>query len=120
MPLTHCKRLLIPALAVLLISGCAGGSGSAGGPTIAEAGNPDDRVTPPEVRLLVYGMSCPLCATNVDAQLGSIPGVTGVETNLGDGWISVRVSDANPPTRRELIEAVEFSGFTFKGFGDTQ
>lgn len=75
-------------------------------------------VEPPTATLVVYGMSCPLCSTNVDAQIGRIDGVESVRTNLADGVITVAVSLDNPPTRDELVRAVKDSGFTFIRFED--
>ncbi|MFG0330197.1 MAG: heavy-metal-associated domain-containing protein [Phycisphaerales bacterium] len=67
------------------------------------------------VLMTVYGMSCPLCATNVDKQLLKIPGVEGVNTNLDSGIITIDISPTNPPSDAALEEAIEESGFTLIG-----
>ena len=62
--------------------------------------------------LHVYGMSCPLCATNVDKQLLKIDGVNSVRVNLNSGEVIVFTSKDNPPRYDQLARAVEESGFT--------
>jgi copper chaperone CopZ len=62
--------------------------------------------------LHVYGMSCPLCATNVDKQLLKIDGVNNVRVNLSSGEVIVFTSKDNPPSYEQLARAVEESGFT--------
>jgi copper chaperone len=61
---------------------------------------------------LVHGMSCPLCANNVDKQLLAVMGVERVSVNLGTGKVTVRVSASNRPTRAQLAEAISNSGYT--------
>lgn len=67
--------------------------------------------------LLVYGMSCPLCATNVDNQLLALPGVERVHTNLDSGYVTVRFKEGDTarPSRRQLARAVRESGMTLMG-----
>lgn len=62
--------------------------------------------------MFVKGMSCPLCATNIDKQLMHVRGVEHVSVNLGTGEVQVRLAPGNPPTREELAAAIERSGFT--------
>lgn len=69
-------------------------------------------VSPLGVTMVVHGMSCPLCATNVDKQLLRVHGVTGVFANLQDGRIDVAVNPTDPPTEAALAHAVIESGFT--------
>lgn len=65
--------------------------------------------------LTVYGMSCPLCANNVDKVLLAVPGVTGVQVDMGSGRAVVSLDVKNPPSKRELAQAVDKSGFSLKG-----
>lgn len=62
--------------------------------------------------LVVHGMGCPLCANNVDKQLLDVPGVTGVDIDLGSGTVNVQLAETNRPTQAQLAQAVEDSGFT--------
>lgn len=62
--------------------------------------------------LLVHGLSCPLCANNIDAQLLKVPGVQAVAADLATGRVEVTFDPTHPPTRGALIAAVDESGFT--------
>jgi copper chaperone CopZ len=63
--------------------------------------------------LHVVGLSCPLCAHNIDKQLVRVPGVTGADVNLGDGTVSLTLVDdpAARPSRARLKKAVDDAGF---------
>jgi len=63
-------------------------------------------------RLFVMGMSCPLCANNINKQLMRVPGVQEVSVDLGSGLVLARLVPSNPPTREQLVEAIRQSGFT--------
>lgn len=74
---------------------------------------PTDPISADRATLLVYGMSCPLCATNVDQQLLAMPGVSTVNVDLSSGWVTVTFSDgAARPSERDLAKAVVESGMT--------
>lgn len=66
-----------------------------------------------EARMFVKGLSCPLCAHNLDRELLRIPGMREVSVDLGTGEVRMIFNPNTPPTRRELVRAVEQSGFTF-------
>jgi len=76
-------------------------------PTITDA-----PVTPPTATLVVRGLSCPQCASNVDKQLLAVKGVQQVNVNLGTGQVVVLVSKDQPPTGTQLADAVKKSGYT--------
>jgi copper chaperone len=80
--------------------------------TDVEAAINDEPIDSERVTLVVYGMSCPLCATNVDKQLLAVDGVTNVEVDLSTGRIDVALADSPRPTTRQLASAVTRSGFT--------
>ena len=67
------------------------------------------------VQLTVYGMSCPLCASNVDKQLLRVDGVKAVDVDMSNGLVTVMVSRSNPPSAQSLAKAVSESGFTLIG-----
>lgn len=76
---------------------------------------PSDAATPinaPTATLIVHGMSCPLCANNVDKQLLTVPGVQSVRVDMGTGQVKVNLSPEARVTRRQLTDAVDKSGFT--------
>jgi copper chaperone len=56
-------------------------------------------------------MSCEHCATAVRAEIGKLPGVTGVDVDVAAG--SVRISGSPLPGDAALREAVEEAGYEF-------
>lgn len=66
------------------------------------------------VVLVVHGLSCPLCAHNLDGQLLKIDGVEKATIDLQEGSVDVRFADGHSVTRKLLEKAVEDSGFTLK------
>ncbi len=70
----------------------------------------------PSTTMLVYGMSCPLCAKNVDIELRRIKGVSFVTADLGEGHVVVTLDGSAAVTRGQLARAVNDSGFTIKSF----
>ena len=62
--------------------------------------------------MTVHGMACPQCAYNVDLQLLKVPGVQGVKVDMKDGKVIAELSAQNPPTRDQLAQAIENTGFT--------
>ncbi len=83
---------------------------------MADSDLSDEPIEGEQATLTVYGLSCPKCATNIDRQLMSVPGVSDVSTGLSAGRVVVTfASDAEAPSRRQLGEAVRNSGFTLRG-----
>lgn len=75
----------------------------------------DDRtIEGREAVLTVFGMSCPLCANNVDNTLKEVPGVETVSVDMGSGEVRVGLDGKTPVTRRQLARAVDRSGFSLK------
>src|SRR2546421_8937565 len=72
----------------------------------------DHPVSPPTATLVVHGLSCPQCASNVDKQLLAVKGVQQVNANLGNRQVVVLVSQNQPPTGAQLAAAVKTSGYT--------
>src|SRR3954466_7042272 len=69
-------------------------------------------LTTPTATLLVHGLSCPQCSSNVDKQLLAVKGVQEVHVNLGTGQVVVLVNKDQPPTGVQLADAVKKSGYT--------
>lgn len=63
--------------------------------------------------IVVTGMSCEHCATAVRAEIGRLPGVTGVDVDVAAG--TVRISGSPLPGDAALREAVEEAGYEFAG-----
>ena len=104
------KSLIIPSTLVLALAGCGGEKAESNGDSLRAASAAN--LSQSTARLIVYGMGCPLCATNVEKGLMGVGGVLGVAIDLGDGSVTVSVSDERRPTKAALTEAVEEGGFT--------
>ena len=121
------SRFTIASLLMTTVLGCASTNNAPSSPTVSDShehldyDHDMDHSDLPEFQpaadtrvMTVYGMSCPLCATNVDKQLLRVPGVEKVDVNLADGKIQVKIDEQNAPTDERLKDAVVESGFTFK------
>lgn len=62
--------------------------------------------------LYVNGLSCPLCATNVDVQLMRVKGVQDATVDLGTGTVLITMPGETKPSPRRLANAVEDAGFS--------
>ena len=58
----------------------------------------------------VEGMTCGHCVSAVTEEVAAIPGVTGVEVDLGTGRVTV-TADADPSTEA-VAAAVDEAGYT--------
>lgn len=81
---------------------------------------PPDDTTPiagDSTVLLVNGLSCPKCATNIHVSLKQVPGVADSTIDLETGRVTVifdRLAKANP-SPATLARVVTDSGFTLVG-----
>ncbi len=66
------------------------------------------------IHLTVWGMSCPKCVTNVDQLLYRVEGVTGVETDMSSGLVTVSTG-SQAPNGEALRNAIVQAGFTPMG-----
>lgn len=103
---TRLRSAAVLALALALAS-C--------GPKDAAPTFTDAPITARSATLSVRGMSCPLCANNVDQQLMAIPGVQAVRVHMGTGDVAVDLSGNPPVSKKQLADAVYKSGFTLEG-----
>ncbi|MFN4242762.1 MAG: heavy-metal-associated domain-containing protein [Tepidisphaerales bacterium] len=122
-------------MVVAMLAGCQAGSGLTGASEGSSRGEPSAGVTasPPSsreepvppaasgagatvVRLDVHGLSCPLCANNLDRELLRLPGVEAVRVDLGSGRVEVTYGAGATADRAAIAEAVRRSGFTLAGF----
>lgn len=102
---------------IVFLGGCASNT-TRPAPEVAHVDMPANAtlVTSGEVKsasatLRVNGLSCPLCATNVDAQLKKLPGVLAVQTDLGKGLVRVGLNSPYPTTD-EIAKAIDNAGMT--------
>lgn len=61
--------------------------------------------------LVVHGMSCPKCVSNVELQLARIDGITHPEVDMKHGFVRIDVERGNP-TKQAVADAIADSGFT--------
>ena len=106
---------IILSIATITLAGC----GSSNGDSMHTSTDTGDRMTGNTgdasgntVVMTVHGMSCPLCATNIDKQLLKVKGVHSVDVDMSTGRVTMAVSEISPPSDAELARAVEESGFT--------
>ena len=59
--------------------------------------------------IIVNGMTCEHCVSAVQKEIGGLPGVTGVDVDLGTG--AVRITADPPPTEAALRAAVDAAGY---------
>ncbi|MCV7298170.1 heavy-metal-associated domain-containing protein [Mycobacterium barrassiae] len=65
------------------------------------------------VTVTVTGMTCGHCASSVREEVGSIPGVTAVDVDLGSGEVTI---DSEQQVEPEAIKsAVEEAGYQLAG-----
>lgn len=101
-------------LAVVTLGGCAS-SGAAADPAAAALLADNSPVSGTQATLVIKGMSCPLCANNIDTQLRRLNGVTDVQIDMSTGFVTVDLLAGPPssrPTRSALAKAVANTGFT--------
>ena len=118
---SSCAKALLSAGAIgalVLTAGCQSGAVAdrdAAGERVATTHSaPRDGITGSSATLVVYGMSCPLCASNVEQQLQAVPGVTGVTIDMSTGETKLTLDGSNRTTRKMLADAIKRSGFTLK------
>ena len=106
-------KFIVPMLLIAIVTGCQnGGTRQSPATTLADRPSAVESSGTLTARLYVSGMSCPLCATNIDKQLLRVPGVQKVSVDLGKGLVLARLAPSNPPTRDQLAGAIAQSGFT--------
>jgi copper chaperone len=59
--------------------------------------------------IMVKGMTCGHCVSAVEKEISSLPGVTGVDVDLGTG--TVRISADPLPSEAALRAAVDTAGY---------
>ena len=62
--------------------------------------------------LVVHGMSCPKCISNVEMQLVRIGGIAHPEIDMKNGFVHIAVEGGATPRRDAIASAIEDSGFT--------
>jgi copper chaperone CopZ len=106
--------LRVCALGLLVAStsvvGCASKGAAASSGQVEDSAN--GLLDAASATLVVHGMSCPLCASNVDKQLLEVAGVSSAKVDMGTGEVKVTFAPNARVTRQQLEFAVFKSGFT--------
>ena len=62
--------------------------------------------------IMVRGMSCPLCAHNIEKQLTKLPEVRSVSIDLGKGRVVASLASMDVSTKWSVEKAIRDAGFT--------
>lgn len=95
-------------LALALVSGCATLERSSGNAEWA------DVVITNDVELVVHGLSCPLCASNLDQHLLRMEGVSDMWIDLQTGYVQIEVKPGHEIPANAFERAVRNAGFTLR------
>ncbi len=69
----------------------------------------------PAYVLRVDGLACPYCAYGIEKQFRDLQGVTGIDVDIPNGHVIVRVEPGTRFDRATLERTVEDAGFTLRG-----
>lgn len=71
-------------------------------------------LSPGDYALVVFGMSCPKCISNVDLQLGRIAGIAHPKVDMKHGIVTIEVPGPAEPSREAIFRAILDAGFTLR------
>ena len=63
-------------------------------------------------QLVVHGMSCPKCISNVELQLTRIGGIVRPTVDMKNGLVAFEVEGGRQPSKARIASAIADSGFT--------
>jgi len=92
------------------------GSGAATASALPTAS--DEPLASDRAVVMVAGLACPKCASNVDVQLERIAGVDVENIDMKHGWVFVRFDREPRPSPARLGRAVEDAGLTYLGVAE--
>lgn len=64
------------------------------------------------VKLYMNGLACPLCATNIDQQLGDLPGIQNIKVDLKTGIVTAAIVGDQRPAPKQIAAAADQAGVT--------
>lgn len=111
------ENLMFKKRALYLLSISIIASMSAGCATFdSSGGNAEwaDQLITEDVELVVHGLSCPLCASNLDQQLLRIDGVSDMWVDLQTGYVQIEIESGKTVAATDLNGAVRNAGFTLR------
>ncbi len=111
-------RMVLLLFVGVLLTACQSSPSAETPPASSASTNfADDAVVPGNsVRVMAAGLSCPLCAHNIDASMKRVPGVTNARVDLSSGAVAVTLDGLTPVTYGQLAKIVRDNGFTLLGF----
>jgi copper chaperone CopZ len=120
---TSSCRAVVGASVVILgawLAGCASsGASTEGQDTTYTATAEESRLVasaeplaPGPVKFYMNGLSCPLCATNIDQQLGDLPGIRDIKVNLKTGVVTADIVGDQRPAPKQIAAAADQAGVT--------
>lgn len=77
-------------------------------------GKEEARTITEDVELVVFGLSCPLCASNLDRHIAVVPGVERSWIDLNTGHVQVTLQPDAEVSSAALSRAVRDAGFTLQ------
>ena len=124
LPFNAPSRDIAPTLGIALLATTLSLSGCANTPHVTDSASSDaislgavdtaPALTPGKYALVVFGMSCPKCISNVDLQLAKIAGVAHPKVDMKHGIVTIEVSGPEQPSREALFRAIGDAGFTLR------
>lgn len=73
-----------------------------------------ETLAPGRYALVVLGMSCPKCISNVDLQLARIDGLRDAKVDMRHGLVTFSVPGPTQPSRAAVSQAILDAGFTLR------
>lgn len=73
-----------------------------------------ETLAPGRYALVVLGMSCPKCISNVDLQLARIEGLRDAKVDMRHGLVTFAVPGPTQPSRAAVSQAILDAGFTLR------
>lgn len=108
-------RLMHLSLVMLSsLIGCASTSDDSPQNASASINSYPEIIETDHARLTVFGLSCPLCATNVERALTSVPGVLRASIDLSNGRIDLLLDPMKRTRSVNIAHAVKDAGFTLR------
>lgn len=72
----------------------------------------DQPLPPGPIVMYMNGLSCPLCATNIDKQVEGLSGVSDVKVDLATGMVKANLTGPKTPSPKQLASAADEAGVT--------
>ncbi|MCC5847218.1 MAG: heavy-metal-associated domain-containing protein [Verrucomicrobia bacterium] len=105
------KKFLTAALGVALMTWMTGCASTGETQTDSE-----EEFASTTAEITAHGLSCPLCASNLDDQIKRISGVKDSRIDFETGVLHVQVKEGQLVSKSELFRAVRDAGFTPQSF----